>query len=227
MGDGVALPSYGGSYGTNNGYSGINLPSAGNGGLFGSGVGVGAGVGGLFGAASGFFPTSTTSTTNSNSNSNGTSTTNPVLSAQAQNFLNQLQGQYTNLLNNPNNLSGYQATQANSINGNAQLASQASNQMLAARGLSTSPVAAAVSNTNNQNRVGQLNSLSQSIPLLQEQMQQQNDAAGTSFFNSIPRGSTTNQNQNQTQNSTTTQKSGGGIGGLLSGLGSLASLIPF
>lgn len=183
-----------------------------------------AGLGGLFGAASGFFPTPTTTTTNGSFNNNSTQTSTPNLDPATQAFLDQLRGQYSQLAAQPIDLSGYKAQQSNSINNNANALSQQAAASNAARGLSTSPVATTATNNINLNRSNQLNTLNQSIPLLQNQLQLQNLGAAGGFFNSIPKGSTTTGNQNGTSKETKTVDSGGGVGGLISGIGSVAAM---
>jgi hypothetical protein len=175
-------------------------------------TGLGQGISGAFGD-----PATTQNTTSSGS-TNFSSSTNPNLSPSAQAFLNQLQSMYSGYLTSNPDLRGYQAQQANTINTNSNLQTQAADQNAAARGLSTSPIAASTDNLINAQRVAQNNSLAQSIPLLQRQLQGQTLAAGNSFFNSIPKGTTTSGNQNTQQQSQTTTQSAGGIGPAISGL---------
>lgn len=197
--------------------------------FFGPG-GYGAGLaGGLLGGLSSLFPGAPTTTTSSGSSSStGSQTTNPLLSQSAQNFLDQLTGMYSNLITQTPNLAGYQGAQANNINSTSQAAQTALNANLAARGLSNSPIAATASNALNMNRINQQNQLNQSIPLLSQQIMQGVLGQGTQFFNSIPRGQTSDFNQNQNFNQTQkTQTGGSGWGGLLGTLGGVLGAIPF
>ncbi len=177
-------------------------------------------------AAAGFFPTPTTTTTNGTSAVTGTQSqqNNINFSPQIQALLNQLTPQYARLAGQGTNLQPYQQQGEQQINANAALAQQAVQSNLAARGLSTSPVAAAMENTNNLNRVGQINTFQQQLPLLQQQLQKANLGAAGEFAASVPHGtsSTGNLSQNTTSQQTQTQQSGGGLGGLLAGLGSFA-----
>jgi Chaperone of endosialidase len=183
-----------------------------------SGLNFGSALGGAASALGGMFPTSSTTTMNGTQDTTSNQTTNPLLSQANQNFLNQLMGQYSNLMS-PFQTSGYQAQQGNVINQNSNALQQQTQQELAARGLSTSPVAASIQANQNQARIGQLNTLSQQMPLLANQMNLQNLNAAAAFQNTIPKGSTSTGNQNTTTNSTQKTTSGGGIGGLLGGIG--------
>lgn len=221
MGDGaLALPTY-------NPWSQPNfqLPSS-SGGIFGAAQtpSLGNVLGSGFGAASGFFPSSYNTTSSGSGSSSATGTTTPNLNPIAQNFLTQLAGLYSGYINGPSNLAGYQSGQANQINATSNAGQDQINQALAARGLAGSPVAAKATALNTINRTNQLNQLNQSIPLLQRQLQGQALQQGNQFFTSIPYGQSTNQNQNYNQQSQQTTTGGGGIGGLLSGIGGIASL---
>lgn len=150
-------------------------------------------------------------------------------------------------------LSGYQAQQTEGINKNSEFQGQAQQEALAARGLSTSPVAGAVAANTEGQRVGQISNLQASIPVLSNQLALANLSAGNSYLANAPKTSTnvgtqtgstaqtgtsdqtqnTNQSgvqtgvgstattNNSTQNTQQQQKSGGGLGGLFGGLGSV------
>jgi hypothetical protein len=186
--------------------------------------GIGSIIGGALAVPAGMIGTPSSSTTNGTTTTSGSSTSNPILSSSAQDFLNKLTSYYTNYIQQSPDLSGYYAQQANGINNNAQLADRYTQEQLAARGLSTSPVAASITNTNNLNRVNQLNTVQQQLPLLQRQLTGEALGQGAGFFSQIPRGQTNQMNQSQTTNQTTKSSSGGGLGGLLSGLSGFASL---
>lgn len=179
---------------------------------------IGTDVGAGLGALSSLFPTTTTTNMNGSSSSNGTGTTSQsYLDPNAQALLSQLVGQYTSYAAQPLNMSGYQATQSNQINQNANANANYIQQKAASMGLSDSPVLASELASNKQAQTAQQNQLTQSIPLLRNQLESNNMGQAASFLNSIPKNITQTQNQNTTQQQTATQKSGGGIGGLLSG----------
>jgi hypothetical protein len=139
--------------------------------------------------------------------SSGSST--PILSAENQGLLNQLGAEYSHLAQAGINLQPYQEQQEQQINTNSNANAQAAQQALAARGLANSPVSGAVAANESQARTGQITNLQQSIPLLANQLQEQNLGQATQFTASIPHGT-------QTQAQT-----GGGIGGFLGGLGGI------
>lgn len=212
-------------------------------------------LGGGAGIASGGFGTPSNSTSSSSGsstsniqnilnqltqqNNNNTSTTTPNLSPQLQQLMDQLTQKYS-ALSNPIDLRGYQAQQSDAINRNANLQKDSASNIMAARGLSTSPAAATTDTSIDNNRFSNINNLSQSIPLLKNQLQLSNLGAASGFLSSAPRGSTTtgsgsttgsttgstNQTNtiNQNQNSQTSTNQGGGAGGFL---GALGSILPF
>jgi hypothetical protein len=99
----------------------------------------------------------------------------------------QLANQYSNLANKSTNLQPYAAQQIQNINTNSQAQTQAQQAALAARGLSTSPVAGTVAAQTEASRVGQVTNLQQQLPLLQQQLQLQNLGAGNSFLANAPK----------------------------------------
>jgi len=192
-------------------------------------------VAGLAGVA-GAFPNSGTQTTNSsgtsnttaNSNFNGSST--PILSEENQALLHQLTNQYSHLAQVGVNLQPYQQQQEQQINRNSGLASRASMEALARRGLSNSPVAGTVAANQEGNRINQITNFQQGIPLLANQLNLQNAGAAGQFAASIPHGTSQTGNTDSTSNtattnnSTTKTSSGGGAGGFLGGLGKALSV---
>jgi hypothetical protein len=181
----------------------------------------------------------------SNLHSTSTSTTTPTMSPEATSFMNNLISKMSNQGNV--NLRPYEASQAEAIDRSSNVQQQAIANTMASRGLSTSP-AAATSDANIQaQRFGSLTNLHQQIPLLQEQIQQQRNAQMAQLLSILPRGSTTTGAQDQTgetkqtgtssqtgtsntnyqnqQDSTTKTKSGGGWGGALGGLASVAAAL--
>lgn len=243
------------------------------------GVAAGAGVAGGFGT-----PSSSSGNGTSDTTTNATSSTNQSLSSLlatlsqlngktastttstgtttggyatpgATNLSNQVGSQYANLAQSSTNLQPYESQQVEQINQNSNSQSQAQQAALAARGLSTSPVAGTVAAQTQAQRVGQISNLESSIPLLQQQLTTQNLSAANSYLANAPKtqavtgtqdqtgttsqtGSTTqtgsqtgtgSTNSSGTQDTTTTQQqkasSGGGVGGILSGvLGALSFL---
>ena len=166
-------------------------------------------------------------------------------SPEAAALMRNLIGKYSSLSNV--NLAPYQAQQSEAINRSSNLQSEAVRNIMAARGLSSSPVAGTAEAGVQAGRFGQLTNLRQQIPLLQNQLTLQNLQGATGLYGQLPRGSvstgvgtseqtgstnqtgstissgTTNQNQNY-QNQTST---GGGLGSMFGGIaGILASLFP-
>jgi hypothetical protein len=182
----------------------------------------------------------------------GTSVTGvqPTLSPATQQFMDTLIGRYTGM--SAPSLTGYSAQQTGNINTAADVQRQAVQNILAARGLSTSPVAATAEAGVEQNRLAQITNMMQGLPILKNQMDLQNLAGASAFFGAIPKGSLTTSATGQTTTGTTsgtqtgTQtgtsqttgttkgttaekgSSGGGPGGLFAGLGAgLAYLMPY
>lgn len=219
---------------------------------------------GLTGAA-GFAPTPTTgsgssassSSTSSNIQSilntlsqlsgrtSQTQTTIPTQSPEAAALMRNLIGKYSSLSNV--NLAPYQAQQSESINRSSNLQSEAVRNIMAARGLATSPVAGTAEAGIQAGRFGQLTNLRQQIPLLQNQLTLQNLQGASGLYGMLPRGSTatgvgtTEQTGSTSQYGTTSsmgttdqkqnynqqQSAGGGIGSMFGGIaGILASLFP-
>lgn len=175
------------------------------------------------------------SSTTGQQTTQGTSVTNPNISPQLQALLNQIMAQ-AGSLQTPD-LSGYQAQQTQQINQASNLQSQAVQNIMAARGLSTSPVAGTTQANIAAQRQSQLVNLQESLPMLLQQLQIQNLNAETNAAKAIPYGTTTTsdaianqQSQTNTQQNYTQQIGGGwlnGIAGFLSGLGSGASAGAF
>lgn len=118
-----------------------------------------------------------------------TGTTAPNLSPQAQALISNLTQKYMTLA--PPSMTGYGAQQTSNINQAADTQEQAINALMASRGLSTSPVAATAQAGIEQNRLNQVTSMLQQLPILQQQMNLQNLAAAGGFAASIPYGQTT------------------------------------
>jgi hypothetical protein len=133
--------------------------------------------------------------------------TTPTMSPEATAMMNSLISKYSGIT--APSLTGYGAYQTGQINANADAQSQAVNNIMAARGLSTSPAAATAAANVEQNRVNQITGMQQQLPLLQNQLNLANLGAASNFFATIPRGVQTNQTgQTTTDNrqiGTTTQ----------------------
>jgi hypothetical protein len=165
------------------------------------------GAGGIAGA----FPKTGSSTTNTNASGQqnttsasdtesnlrsdsaqhaaGTSVTTPTMSPEATAFMNQLIASMSNQGNI--NLRPYQAQQAEGINRASNLQQQAAANIMASRGVASSPVAATTAANIDAQRFGQQINLNQSIPLLQEQMRQQRQAQMLALLSALPRGAST------------------------------------
>ncbi len=139
------------------------------------------------------------------STSNINSSTQPTLSPASAALMSQLTRQYGNLAGSNVNLAPYAGQQTQNINRNSQIQSQAVQNALAARGLSTSPVAGTAEANIQANRVGQINNLQQQIPLLQNQLTLGNLGAASGFFSTLPRGSVSQQTGTQSQLGGTSQ----------------------
>jgi hypothetical protein len=140
----------------------------------------------------------------------GTSTTAPNLSPAASSLVDKLIGQYSKL-SQPLDLTGYTANQIRNINTNSDINSKVADQILASRGLSTSPISGTVAAGNQQNRMGQISNLEGSIPLLQQQLQTQNLQQAANFAGMLPGlfGQTTNMSQTGQTSTTGTQTASG------------------
>ena len=228
-------------------------------------------LGGLAGMVAGGFPTPTSTNSTTSSMQSGvsntsqiiqqlvqqlqqqqqqqqqTQTTTPNLSPNIQQLMNTVGSQY-NALATPD-LTGYQAQQTQGINNTANLQTQNADASMAARGLSTSPIAQTTDNNIQNQRFSNITNLAQSIPLLKNQLMLSNLGAAGGFVSSAPKGSTTsgtgtttgtttgststtgnNQSNVQSGSSGTTtsqqlQQQGGGVGGALGAIGSILPLL--
>lgn len=142
------------------------------------------------------------------------SSTNPNIGANQQGIIDDFtQGIHKQMQDT--DLTGYTGQGLQQINQTAGVGDKMSQNILAARGLSNSPYAAALTNQNNNNRLNQSSQFLNQIPLLQQQLRQQAIQTAISGSQAIPFGTTTD-------GSTHSVQSGGGtnpIGGALSGAG--------
>jgi len=139
----------------------------------------------------------------------GTATTTPNLNPASQQLISQLTGAMGGLA--APSLSGYVANQTANINSNSNAQSQAVNNIMASRGLSTSPVAATAQVGVGQNRINQINQVQAQAPIEQNQLNLQNLAAASQFASLLPNlsGSTTAQTTGQTTGTTSNQSTTG------------------
>ena len=126
----------------------------------------------------------TTQQNNTSGAQQGTSSTAANLGPQQQQLLNQLTQKYSALT--APSLSGYAAQQTQGINKNSDIQSQAVNNIMASRGLATSPVSGTAQAGIEQGRVGQINQMQAGLPVLQNQLNTQNLGAASSFLQSTP-----------------------------------------
>lgn len=118
------------------------------------------------------------------------------LDPQTQQLLNRLIGQYSNQLTP--DLRGYEAGGIQNINRGSDLQQQALSNIMATRGLSRSPVAGNAAGNVENERFGQISQFRNQLPLLQNQIQNENLAAAGNFFQAIPKNiSTTGYNVGQ------------------------------
>jgi hypothetical protein len=107
----------------------------------------------------------------------------PIQAALIQNIMSRL--------NQPSALPrGYEGSQARNINSTFNLAGQNLANRMTARGLGSSPVAAAGAATMESGRAGQMATMQASLPLLERQLRDQDLAAGQSLM-AFGRGGTT------------------------------------
>jgi hypothetical protein len=118
------------------------------------------------------------------SNSTQTATTTPTYSGAFSGMPELLTSNATNMLNKSTDMSGYTASGMANINNIYNASNVASNNDLTRRGLSTSPVAAAVGGNNANARAGASASFQNSVPLLQHDMQIQDLISALNVMNS-------------------------------------------
>lgn len=124
-------------------------------------------------------------------------TTTPNLSPETQNLISNLTSRYMSL-QRPS-LTGYTAQQTQNINNNANLQKQALDNIMASRGLATSPVSGTAQAGVEAQRIGNITNLQQSVPLMQNQLDLSNMGAAANFMSMIPHGTTTTGTSTQQQ----------------------------
>ena len=160
------------------------------------------------------------SSSTSNSSGSSQSTTNPVLSPELQSLLSSLTSITGNMNANVPTTDQLVGQNTQTINKNAGIASQSANAIMAARGLSTSPVAGTTAANIDNNRIGQITTAQEQAPYEQQQLQLQALSPALSLASLYPKGSTSSGTSSQTTNQTSTpsflsvlgQLIGGGLG---------------
>lgn len=219
--------------GYGNGEGGVNW-----GNVFGTAAAGGAGA--LPQTSSGTTTNSSTTNSNSTSNNSGSQSssgiTTPILDGETLDFRNQLMNRYMQSLA-PSDWSGFRLGGIQNINNNANIADQATQNILQSRGLNFSPVAGTQLSQNQNNRLNQIGQFENDLPLKAMAFDQQrlNDAGG--FFSRIPTGTaniseanleahSNAESQSKTEGTSTTKNSsGGGWKGALGGIASAAAHI--
>lgn len=144
----------------------------------GVGPAIGAGISAIGGALS-----------NTQGARTGTST--PTIAPGYQSLADLLRARAMGRLQTGTDLGGYQAGGITNINSAYNNAALGTNANLEARGLATSPVAAAVAAKANAARAGDIGSFLNTIPLLQRQFQNEDITNGTNQVAQFGRGTST------------------------------------
>lgn len=145
------------------------------------------------------------------------STTNPNIGANQQGIIDDFtQGIHKQMQDT--DLTGYTGQGLQQINQTAGVGDKMSQNILAARGLSNSPYAAALTNQNNNNRLNQSSQFLNQIPLLQQQLRQQAIQTAISGSQAIPFGQTTDSTQHSSQTGGTSSPLAGALSGAGAGL---------
>lgn len=163
---------------------------------------------------------------------NTSSSTTPELSSGQSQLSNQFEEALMNQYNQGTNIQPYEAQGLSNIQSGNQAAQKATQNQIAARGLSFSPAAQTAETAQNINAGNQTSSFLNSLPLLQKQLTSQNIGQLISGFQALPTAVSSNgfSNQTQTSNSSTSGNgaiSGNPTAGLFSGVGAgLAATYP-
>ena len=195
------------------------------------------------------FPTPENTTTNASGTSSSNTQTildtlskllatqQQTVSPEIQDLINKAAQVYGQQLNQQTNLQPYVAQQTQGINDQARLSSEAVNNIMAARGLAQSPVAATSQVGVENQRQGAITNLKESIPLLQQQLLSQTLGGAQGLIGTAPRGATSSQegSTNQFGNTGTTsqfqqqqqtqKQTGTNIGGVIGGLSGILGLL--
>jgi hypothetical protein len=149
-------------------------------------------------------------TQNQNQTYNNTST--PVYDPEQLNARNRMMDFYTNRLDSGNQgfMTGYTGQGMRDINRSSDLKTQTINNILAARGLSSSPVGAGLAMRQEDDRMKQQVDFMSTIPLLARQLQTTDADAFTRFLTSLPTG--TQQSGTSTGQGTSYGSTAGAVG---------------
>lgn len=131
-----------------------------------------------------------TGTVNTTANINDMSTTRPDMNPETLTYLNNIRDRYTALLDQDPNLAGYEASGISNINRAGDLRSRAIQNVLAARGLSYSPMAGGAMAGAESSRVSDTVNFQNQIPLLRDKLMRERLAEAGQFFSRIPMGQT-------------------------------------
>lgn len=137
-----------------------------------------------------------------------TNTTTPNLSDAQKRIAGAFTSQATNG-NTQDDLSAYRAQGMQTINDSFAPQDKAIDNNIASRGLSFSPIAAALKSQSSNSRIAQQNQFQNQLPLLKRQWDQQQFQNLLQSFQTLPTATTSTSTQPQSQ-----------IGGAISGLGS-------
>lgn len=176
-------------------------------------------LGGI-GAAAGIFgqkpqKQATEQTTNQSQQSNASTSgsSQPLYDDQQLAIRNQIFQTLLSRLNQDPSLSGYTSTGLQNINRAGDLRRQALENVLAQRGLSSSPTAArAIANTES-NRISDAVNFQNQIPLLADSLNRQRVGDLSSFFTSLPVGQQTQGQSNQSSSGTAHTVGNGALSG--------------
>jgi hypothetical protein len=160
------------------------------------------------------------------SESTSTSTTNPILDPEILSARNKLLQTYQDRLgNNEGYLTGYTGQGLRKINRASDLQQSALDSNLAARGLSGSPVAAALMAKMNSDRIAQSVEFQNQIPLLDRQLTSEDLAALSGIVSAAPYGQTSTQTNKSTGTNTQYGSTGTGLEQGISSGASIAALL--
>lgn len=170
-----------------------------------------------------------TQTTNQTQSQTGTqsSQTNPIFSEMQNQLMKMFTQGAGDFYNRGTDLRPYAQSQMQAIGGQGNANRQIIGNILASRGLSYSPAAAAPLTQNAINTGNQQNQFLSQLPLLARQFEQQGLDQLLKSFSAIPTGSSsagTSSGTSTTQGTATTQTPGNPWAGLLSGVGAALPL---
>jgi hypothetical protein len=173
------------------------------------------GISSVAGAALSKSPSSSNSTSNKQ---NSTST--PVEDPAWKGLRDQLINMSMQRLGSSTDMSGYTNSGIENINTASDAATIARNNTLAARGLSSSPIAGNADILSQNDRAGNIAEFQNTIPLLQRDMYNQDWNQALGLFNNRPKGLTSTGSSSGTNTQTADQSI---LPGLFGGLGEMIS----